>query len=124
MQGIAEQVVAGCLLHHLAEIHDSNIVGEVLDDGEVVGDENVGQPHVLLKLLEQIENLRLDRHVQRRDRLVADDELGLDRQGAGDADALAAAAVELVGIDIDVSLGQADRLHQLQCALFDLRLGV
>jgi hypothetical protein len=34
--------------------------------------------------------LRTDGHVERRDRLVADDELGLDRERAGNGDALGA----------------------------------
>ena len=45
----------------------------------------------LAQLHQQIENLGLDRHVERADRLVADDELGLNRERAGDADALALA---------------------------------
>ena len=53
-----------------------------------VRDEEVGQPELLLQVLEQVDDLRLDRHVQRADRLVANDELRLHRQGAGDADAL------------------------------------
>ena len=42
--------------------------------------------------LEQVEHLRLDRHVERGDRLVADDEVRLQDERAGDADALALAA--------------------------------
>jgi hypothetical protein len=66
--------------------------------GEVVGDEQIGQPQALAQRLEQVDDLRLDRDVERRDRLVADDEVGLDRERAGDADALALAAAELVRV--------------------------
>jgi hypothetical protein len=54
------------------------------------------RPSSLLQVLQQVDDLRLDRDVERRDRLVADDELGLDGERAGDADALALAAGELV----------------------------
>ena len=53
-------------------------------------------------------DLRLDRDVEGRDRLVGDDELGREREGAGDADALALAAGELVGVAVD-GVGAAGR---------------
>ena len=48
-------------------------------------------------ILEQVDHLRLDRHVERGDRLVGHEQLGVQGQGPGDADALALAAGELVG---------------------------
>ena len=56
------------------------------------------RPSSLLQILQQVDDLRLDRHVERRDRLVADDQVGLGSERAGDADALALAAGELVRI--------------------------
>jgi hypothetical protein len=41
-----------------------------------VADEQIGQPELALQVLHQVDDLRLDRDVQRRDRLVADDEFG------------------------------------------------
>jgi hypothetical protein len=68
----------------------------VADDAEVVADEEVGEAELGLQVLEQVDDLRLDRDVEGRDGLVADDELGPQGQGPGDADALALAAGELV----------------------------
>ena len=82
----------------LAEVHDRDPVADVLDDAHVVGDEQVGQAELALEVLQQVEDLRLDRHVERRDRLVADDEVGLEDERPGDPDALALAAGELVRI--------------------------
>ena len=123
MDRIFEKVVARRLFDHLAKVHDRDIIGEVLDDGEVVRDENIRQAHVALELLEQVEYLRLNGHVQRRHRLVADDELGIDRKRAGDAYTLAAASVQLMGIDVDISFGKADGLHKLKRAPVDIGLG-
>ena len=50
---------------------------EMCDNAQVVGDEQVGQPHLLLQVLKHVDDLRLDRHIQRGDRLVTDDELGV-----------------------------------------------
>jgi hypothetical protein len=47
---------------------------------------------------QQIDDLRLDRDVERGDRLVADDDIGLHGERAGDRDALALATRELVRV--------------------------
>ena len=46
----------------------------------------------LAQLLEQHQDLRLHADVERRDRLVGEDQVGTQRERAGDADALAMAA--------------------------------
>ena len=65
------------------------------DDAEVVRDEQVGQAGLGLDVGEQLEHLRLHGHVEGAGRLVADEQLGLGREGPGDADALALTAGEL-----------------------------
>ena len=81
-----------------AEIHHRDAVGDVLHHREIVRDEDVGEAEPVLQIAQQIDDLRPDRDVERRDRLVADDELRLDRERAGDGDALALAAGEFVRI--------------------------
>ena len=81
-----------------AQVHHGDAVGDVADDGEVVRDEQVGERELLLQLLEQVDDLRLDRDVERRDRLVRHDEVGVQGQRPGQADALALAAGELVRV--------------------------
>ena len=70
------------------------------DDGEVVGDEQVGEAALAAQVDQQIEDLRLDRHVQRRGRLVQQHDLGLQDQGAGDRHPLPLAARELVRVAV------------------------
>ena len=74
----------------------------MLDHGQVVGNEQVSQPKLGLQILQQIDHLGLHRYVQGRHRFVADDEFGLDRQGAGNANALALAARKLMRIALGV----------------------
>ena len=95
-------------LDDLAEIHHGDAIGDVADDGQVVGDEQVGEPELVLQLIEQVDDAGLDAHVERRHRLVEDDELRLDRQRPGDPDALALTAGELVGVPVGVLGRQAD----------------
>src|SRR5260370_30011421 len=54
----------------LAEIHNRNTLADVFDHAQVVRDEEIGQVQLLLQILEQVDYLRLDRNVERRDRLV------------------------------------------------------
>ena len=96
-----------------AEVHDRDPVADVLDDAHVVGDEDIGQAQLALELLEQVEDLRLDRHVERGHRLVAHDEVRLEDERPGDADALALATGELVRIAPRVVGLQPDQVHHL-----------
>ena len=75
-------------------------------------DEQVGETELLLQIEQHVQDLDLDRDVERRNRLVGDDELGIHRQRAGNADALALSARELVRISPIVFRTQADPRQQ------------
>ena len=106
-------------LHDVAEVHDRDAVRDLPDDREVVGHEQVGDAEVLLEVAQQVQDLGLDRDVERRDGLVADDELRPQRDRARDADALALAAGELVRVAVVVLRVEADALHQLVDRVLD-----
>ena len=74
-------------------------------------DEQVRQAELLLQIAQQIDDLRLNRDVQRRDRLVTEDEVGVQRERARNADTLALAAGELMRITALVICRQAAGLH-------------
>ena len=82
-------------LDHGAEIHHRDACGDLPDHGEVVRDEEIGEAELRCRRQQKIDDLGLDRHVERAERLVADDQARLRRERAGDADALALAAAEL-----------------------------
>ena len=113
MQRLREQRALVGVFDDAAEIHHRDAVADVLDHREIVGDEQIGEPELALQVHQQIEHLRLDRDVERGHRLVADDQLRLQRERAGDADALALAAGELVRIVVHLRRPQADLLEQL-----------
>ena len=107
----------------LPEVHHRDPLRDLPHHGEVVRDEEVGEPALALEVGEQVEHLRLHRHVERRHRLVADDERGLHRERAGDADALPLPAGELVGIAPGVARIEPDFLEQRADPPADLRAG-
>lgn len=55
-------------LHHAAQIHHQHAVADMLHDGEVMRDEHQRQPQIALQARRAVDHLRLNRHVQRRDR--------------------------------------------------------
>ncbi|MNL57108.1 hypothetical protein D3C87_1806460 [compost metagenome] len=69
---------------------------------QIVGDEDVSQTQLLLKLHQKIDHLSLNRDVQRRDRLITHDQLGIHSQGAGNAHTLSLATREFMRIAIQV----------------------
>ena len=95
------------------EVHDRHPVSEPRDHRELVGDEDHRQAEVAADLLEQRQELRLDRDVERADRLVGDQQPGVDRQRAGDRHPLALAARELVRVALDAPAAQPDALEQV-----------
>ena len=118
------EVVAVADLDDLAEVHHGDPVRDVAYDGQVVRDHHVGQVELLLEVLEQVDHLGLDGDVERGDRLVGHDQLRLERERAGDADALALAAGELVRVAVVVLRVQPDGLQQVLHRLLPATLGL
>src|SRR4051812_2808926 len=78
------------------EIHDGNAVADVPHDAEIMADEQQSEAELAAQLEKQIDDLRLDRHIERGHRLVADDHVGLHGKRARDRDTLALSAGKLV----------------------------
>src|SRR6266700_3297509 len=110
---ICEQSVVGSDLDDAAEMHYRNAVGNVLHHREIVRNEFVGQPEPPLQVAQEIEHLRTDRDIERRNRLVTDDELGLDCERARNGDALALAAGEFMRITARQARLEADKPQKL-----------
>ncbi len=71
---VREELAGGGHLDDLAEVHHRDPVAHVAHDRQVVGDEDVGEAELGLEVEEQVEHLGLDRDVEGRHRLVADDQ--------------------------------------------------
>ena len=101
---IVEQLLAVPDFHHVPEIHHRDPITDVADDREVVGDEQVREPELVLKVLQEVQDLRLDGDVERAHGLVEHHELGFEGERARDPDALALSARELMGVAVVVFL--------------------
>ena len=125
MLGVVEDLVERPFLDHPAGVHHQHPVGDLGDDAEVVGDQDRGQAALAVELLEQAQDLRLDRHVERGGRLVGDQHFRLQRQRHRDHRPLPHAAGEFVRVVVDPALGvgDADRVEQLDRPRPPLGLG-
>ena len=91
-----------------AGIHHRDLVGDFRHDAEIVRDEDHGRAGLLLQSADEGEDLRLDRHVERRRRLVGDQKLRVVGERHGDHHALAHAAGHLVRIGAQALLGRGN----------------
>ena len=107
-----KQRFGGAGFHQLAVLHDGDLVRQILDYAEIVGDEEIGDPEFLLQLLQQIEDLGLDGDIERRGRLIGDDQLGLYRQRTRDRQTLSLPAGKFVRIAGEGVAPQADFFQQ------------
>ena len=81
--GCAHSSVASASLDDLAEIHDRDAVADMRHAGEIVADEQVAHAERRLQMLQLVHDLRADRHVERRDRLVQHDQPRVGRPAPG-----------------------------------------
>lgn len=77
---IEEDFVGVAVFDNPARLHHRNAIGEVADDGQVMGDEEHGQAEVGLQATQEIEDLGLDRNVERGHRFIGNDDARLRGQ--------------------------------------------
>lgn len=108
----AEDLVGRALLEDRAEIHHHHPVGQASHRSEVVGDQQVAQAALALDPRQQVEHGAADRHVERRGRLVQDEDRRLDRERAGDGDALTLTTAEAAGVAVHELRGETYLLEE------------
>src|SRR5713101_4580948 len=89
-------------------VHHRHLVAHPRHDAEVVGDEDHGEAVFALDVAQQLQVLRLDRHVQARRRLVGDEEPRLAGDGDGPDHPLAHPTRQLVRVLAYPPLGRRD----------------
>ena len=60
-----EQAVGRRHFHHATGAHHHDPVGDVIHHREIMRDEDIGEAKLLLQVLEEVEDLRLDRDIER-----------------------------------------------------------
>ena len=107
---VLQHRLGAALLHQPAALEHRDVVGDLGHHAEIVGDEQDAHAAPLLQVADQLEDLGLGGDVERRGRLVGDEDRGFEGERHGDHRALALAAGELVRVgphDLR-RVGQAD----------------
>src|SRR3954470_2119964 len=87
-------------LDDLALAHDRDAVADLSGYVEVMGDEQHSELETAFEFFQKLQNLRLNINIECRDSLVSYQKIGLERQCAGNADALALSPGKLVRVAI------------------------
>ena len=83
-------------LHDAAQIHDRDPVRQMAHQPQVVGNEQQRQAQAVLQFQQQVDDLRLHRHIQRGHRLIRNDQRRFHRQRSRDPYPLTLTAGKLV----------------------------
>src|SRR5581483_6301321 len=106
MLRVLEQPLSFGDLGELSQIHHGDSIAQVANHGKVMRDEEIRQMELVLEIFEEIEDLGLNRYVERADRLVGDDQFRIEGQRASDADALTLAAREFMRKALKMALSE------------------
>ena len=109
MRGVGGDEFGGAFFDEFTVFENRDLVADVFNDGEVVGNEKVGEVKFFLEVHQKVDDLGLDRDIEGTDRFVADDKLRFDGEGASNADALALASAKFVGEAASVGRVKADK---------------
>ena len=105
------------------ELHHGDLVGDLVDDAEIMGDEHYRHVSAYLQIPDQLENLGLGRDVERGRWLVGDQDLWFKRKRHGDDDPLPLTAGQLkrIGERRAGRIGKADLCEKFSRPHFSFR---
>src|SRR5512138_3564562 len=98
MMRIIEEDFHRRFLDNLAAIHNDDALRSFGDDAEVVRNHENGSAELLLKIHEKLENLRLNRHVERSRWLIRDHQCWTHDERHGNQHALSHSTRQLMRI--------------------------
>ena len=114
MAGCNQQIALGSVLHTATGIHDENVISKLRDNTEVMGNDDNGVTHLLLNVVQCLNDLSLNGDAEAGGGLVGDQQVGLEDHGHTDEDSLTETGGELAGIALADLFPVVDT-HQLQC---------
>ena len=109
MSGVGGDEFGGAFFDEFTVFENRDLIADVFNDGEVVGNKEVGEVKFFLEVHQKIDDLGLNRDIEGADGFVADDKLWFDGEGAGNTDALALASAKFVGEAAGVGRVEADK---------------
>ncbi len=101
----SEELVRFVGFNDLTVTHDINPIRKPADDPEIMRDEDHGHAEPFLQICQQVEYLCLNGDVERRRRLVSDQNIRFVGKRHGNHDTLTLSAWKLIRIAVDAAFG-------------------
>src|SRR5712664_840286 len=117
MLWLLQDIFRWALLDNPAAIHHGDLVSKVSGHGQIMRDEQIRRPERGLQIDQKIGNLRLHRTIESRERLIENQEPGLERQCASDGQPLALTAAQLGRRPLHNVWGKTNSFEQGTCTL-------
>ena len=114
---ILKKLLTVSKLNKRSQIHNTNTVTDMLNHGKVMGNKQISQSTLSLKLLQKVDNLCLNGNVQSGDWLITYDEIRVYRKSAGNTNTLALSAGKLVRKTVCVLCLKTNSLQKLNYLL-------
>ncbi|GBR58331.1 hypothetical protein AA100600_0737 [Gluconobacter thailandicus F149-1 = NBRC 100600] len=99
--------------HDAAQIHDSNPVRHLSDNGQIMGNKDARHAQRRTQIPEQIYDLRLNRNIKRGDRLVRNQKIRPQYERTGDIQTLTLATRKFVWVSVGHRAGQSHLIQQV-----------
>jgi RecB family endonuclease NucS len=110
---LADNGAHGPELDEAARVHHSDAIGDLDRDTHIVGDKQDGHAQLALETSQKLENLDLHRRIERRGRLVGEEQARLAGESKRDHGPLAHAARHFVRVIVEAPCRRGD-LHQFE----------
>ena len=112
-------------LHNMSQIHNCDLMGKRADQSQIMTNKDHTDVLFFLQTHQKLDNRFLYGNVQRRGRLVADQNLRLQGKSSGNTDSLTLSATHVMGITVCKILRKLNHAKKLSClcvsfASFDL----
>src|SRR5829696_2718529 len=108
-----QDLLGGTQLHLFTTVGHRDAVAEIAGQPNVVGDEEHRDAGILLEVLEQVHDLRLDTDVESRGGLVENEHVRVERERRCDADALSLPAAQFMRVAAGEIGGETNPLQQI-----------
>ena len=109
MQRVVIQICSVSNFHNFSKVHNGNLMAYMAYNRKIVCNKDIGNAEFFLKPLKQINYLRLNGDIQSRDRLIADNQLGIAGKGARNTKALSLPTTHFMRVTITESGIQLNR---------------
>nr|WP_292799588.1 hypothetical protein [Microbacterium sp.] len=125
MLRFAEHLRCRAVLDDVAVFHHHDVVGHVGHDAHVVRDEDDRRVELGVEVAQQVEDLGLHCHIERRRGLIGDEHTRLQGDGLGDHRTLSLSTGELVRVGVErlERIGHLDQAQELEGPLLRLLPG-